>query len=285
MSMSEVYKKEYKILVLQDLCARLPYLTMVQVREQFDDEENDHFMEIHPLTAYDIECLCNGEYSRILPYLRLPSAMTEDERNTLRSIDDFLQIDIYNNLVDGGYKTYDYLNSINVDYRGLIPMGLAIEVTEENNPYKSMKEPSTEEKVESKFRVGDWITNGTSTWKIDSIEDNMYYTNCGGIDCGGDIKSIDEQYHLWTIQDAKDGDVLAWDNSKCIAFFKNIYDEESFNGHGFVGHCTGTFESRLSYHDIEGVHPATKEQSNLLFQKMKESGYRWDKEKLKLEKV
>jgi hypothetical protein len=28
------------------------------------------------------------------------------------------------------------VNSIYIDYRGLIPKGLAIEVTEENNPYK-----------------------------------------------------------------------------------------------------------------------------------------------------
>lgn len=32
-------------------------------------------------------------------------------------------------------ESFDYLTSIHIDYRGLIPMGLAIEVTEENNPY------------------------------------------------------------------------------------------------------------------------------------------------------
>ena len=30
----------------------------------------------------------------------------------------------------------DYLNSIHIDYRGLIPIGLAIAITKENNPYK-----------------------------------------------------------------------------------------------------------------------------------------------------
>ena len=30
----------------------------------------------------------------------------------------------------------DWLNKHHFDYRGLIPLGLAIEVTEENNPYK-----------------------------------------------------------------------------------------------------------------------------------------------------
>lgn len=84
---------------------------------------------------------------------------------------------------------------------------------------------------------------------------------------------------LWTIQDAEDGDVLAWDNSKCIALFKNIYNKESFNSYGLVGHWTQIFENRIGYHDIKGVHPATKEQRDLFFQKMKEAGYEWDAEK------
>lgn len=33
-------------------------------------------------------------------------------------------------------EALDYLNSIHVDYRELIEKGLAIEVTDENNPYK-----------------------------------------------------------------------------------------------------------------------------------------------------
>lgn len=92
-------------------------------------------------------------------------------------------------------------------------------------------------------------------------------------------------FRPWTIQDAKDGDVLAWDDSKCIALFKNIYDEDSFNSYGFVGGCTGTFESRQSYHDIEGAHPATKEQRDILFQKMKEACYEWDADKKELRKI
>ena len=70
-----------------------------------------------------------------------------------------------------------------------------------------------------------------------------------------------------------------------ITLFKNIYDEDSFNSYGFVGHCTDTFESRQSYHDIEGAHPASKEQRDLLFQKMKEAGYEWDAEKKELKKI
>ena len=140
------------------------------------------------------------------------------------------------------------------------------------------------DKVEPNFKVGDWVV--TSYGKVNQVVSvDKYgdgYTLNDGVYFSG---SWCDMYHLWTIQDAKDGDVLAWDDSKCIALFKNIYDEDSFNSYGFVGGCTGTFESRQSYHDIEGAHPATKEQRDILFQKMHEAGYEWDAEKKELIKI
>ena len=138
------------------------------------------------------------------------------------------------------------------------------------------------DKVESNFKVGDWVVYcNDDVDLITGIEENGYCINNSGyipFICASDIR-------LWTIQDAKDGDVLAWDDSKCIALFKNIYDEDSFNSYGFVGCCTGTFESRQSYHDIEGAHPATKEQRDLLFKKIHEAGYEWDADKKELRKI
>ena len=145
----------------------------------------------------------------------------------------------------------------------------------------------TAEKVEPKFHEGDWVF----------IEEVEGYKN-GPFQ----IKTVDsfgygfEEYHTipfmyenliskWTIKDAKNGDVLSWDDNKCIAIFKNIYDENSFNSYGFVGHCTDKFESRQSYHDIEGAHLATKEQCDLLLQKMHEAGYEIDTEKKELKKI
>ena len=66
-----------------------------------------------------------GEY--IKPYLRPMSSMTDEENKKLD------EIWIKHTIEEGA----DYLNSIHVDYRGLIEKGLAIAVTEENNPYKS----------------------------------------------------------------------------------------------------------------------------------------------------
>ena len=163
---------------------------------------------------------------------------------------------------------------------------------------KSILEAIKEEKVDNAnkefvdkgYEDGDWVVNNnggsqfyqviTRSWpdsKIKGAEDNLeLFINTA---------TLDKQYHLWTIRDAKDGDVLVWDDSKCIALFKNVYDEDNFNSYGFIGHCTGKFEVSPNYHSIEGAHPASKEQRDLLFQKMEEKGYEWDAKKKELKKI
>ena len=134
-----------------------------------------------------------------------------------------------------------------------------------------------------KFKVGDWVTNGLCAWRIDSIDEDMYYTNHRGIDCGGDIKSIDEEYHIWTIQDAKDGDVLAEDT--CTFIIKELNHDLTAEIYCCL-YDDGDFElnSNLGFDDT-CTYPATKEQRDLLFQKMEESGYEWDADKKELKIV
>ena len=142
-------------------------------------------------------------------------------------------------------------------------------------------EQKSTNKVEPKFKVGDWLQyRNAKPFFVEEITKQGYVNGESCLPF-----NWENEIHLWTIEDAKDGDVLAWDDSKCITLFKNIYDEDSFNSHGFVGHCTSVFESTLSYHDIKGAHPATKEQCDLLFSKMKEAGYEWDVEKKELRKI
>ena len=143
-------------------------------------------------------------------------------------------------------------------------------------------EENPTDKVEPKFKVGDWITNGaTNPTQISSIKDGMYFTHNDTI--GGDVESIDKEYHLWTIQDAKDGDVLAYKND--IVIFK----ENSYNPNDKSG-CMFVYCSCNNFYEIGGINPtvykpATKEQRDLLFQKMKEAGYEWDAEKKELKKI
>ena len=133
-----------------------------------------------------------------------------------------------------------------------------------------------------KFKVGDWVLNDICLpIQIVSIESDMYVFNDGS---AISISFIDENYHLWTIQDAKAGDVLA---TSAGAFI--------YNGNNGGGSCPGSycgintlgeFKTGVETHWTgKKVYPATKEQRDLLFQKMKEAGYEFDFEKKELKKI
>ena len=91
----------------------------------------------------------------------------------------------------------------------------------------------------------------------------------------------------WTIQDAKDGDVIFYDDGwTCI--FKRIH------GIWFSSYCfitsDGEFHTAYETHAVDSTingnaHPATKEQRDILFQKIKEAGYKWNPETKTLEKL
>lgn len=126
--------QEDKELLLKDLCARLPY----NVIGKFDQPFAKLTFE-KQLTADDIPSIFSG-LSFFIPYLRRLSSMTEEEKEEYSSIvfkHEFYNGDEENILY---YDDFDYLmdwlNKHHFDYRGLIDKGLAIEVTEDNNPYK-----------------------------------------------------------------------------------------------------------------------------------------------------
>ena len=136
--------------------------------------------------------------------------------------------------------------------------------------------------VELRFKVGDWVVNKYGyVWHVDSFDKkNCQVSNGEGDDCYFKISKQDE-FHLWTIDDAKDGDVLVCDSKygQQIGIVKRYV--------GKIGGCDMCFKT-YCFVDWEGnfwvgehigsrdIHPATKEQRVLLFQKMKEAGYEWD---------
>ncbi len=138
------------------------------------------------------------------------------------------------------------------------------------------------DKIEPKFKVGDWITDGTSTFQIVKIEDEWYIADDGDKVC---FYVVHQYYHLWTIQDAEDGDVLASDNG-CPFIYKESNDTKA-QFYCCVGitnrFCIGDDTIYCGYK--ESSKPATNKQYDLLFQKMKEAGYEWDAEKKELKKI
>lgn len=150
-------------------------------------------------------------------------------------------------------------------------------------------EQKPDDKVEPKFHKGDFVVDKDGRiFQIERIEKDFSHITYACSLIENPIfwfLYLEREIRKWTIQDAKDGDVLCWDDSKCIALFKNIYDEESFTSYGYVGGRTGTFHTIGSCHDTEGAHPATKEKRDILFEKMHEAGYEWDADKKELKEL
>ena len=143
------------------------------------------------------------------------------------------------------------------------------------------------DKVEPKFKVGDWVVynrndSSREILYVYDIRNSRYYFN-DNIHFSWHVKECDEKCHLWTIQDAKDGDVLSQDS---IPFIFKCWDNNCIVYCGITDF--GLFkvvEDDFSWCNGINVTPATKEQCDLLFQKMKEEGYEWNADKKELKKI
>lgn len=145
---------EEKSLLLQDLCARLPYgLICDRLGKHYPLVDIDIKRELVYLLRddnYVPYSILRGDI--IKPYLRSLSSMTEEEREELehlseeyfgKALDKQIQESFSSNRNESRILEYiassviiDWLNKHHFDYRNLIEKGLAIAVTKENNPYK-----------------------------------------------------------------------------------------------------------------------------------------------------
>lgn len=129
--------QEDKELLLKDLCARLPYGVKVTY-----NISGNHFGTISKICEYKtdynifkVEDGYNvGVYS-IKPYLRPMSSMTEKEK---KEHDFYCGYKPYDENIGESYLTeydmpdyIDFLYEHHLDFRGLIPMGLALEAPED----------------------------------------------------------------------------------------------------------------------------------------------------------
>ena len=146
-------KQEDKELLLKDLCARLPYgvigLYAWKNKKSYDKELTGDLYD-------ELKSSWNStEDSQFLPYLRPMDSMTKEETKELFKEIGFEftcntcgipahynyefaeQIKGIPTITNVEFiKVIDWLNAHHFDFRYLIEKGLAIEVTEENNPYR-----------------------------------------------------------------------------------------------------------------------------------------------------
>ena len=151
---------------------------------------------------------------------------------------------------------------------------------------ENQSEQKPADKVEPKFHEGEWITNDDYTWQIVNITDLDYILQSqNGHIVNDTISYVNEYFHSYTIQDAKDGDVL--ENDISVFIYAKVLCGEPYAYCGvdkfgvFKDNCLKNNWSNR----VDNIHPAIKEKRDLLFQKMKEAGYEWDAEKKKLRKI
>ena len=156
-------------------------------------------------------------------------------------------------------------------------------VGEENLLGKTISNKKTADKVEPKFKVGDCVVV-VDDGRIGRI-----------IACTKDFADVDLEFSClstrvnnirpWTIQDAKSGDVLVYRGEQWVFLYKDRLDNTTFRYYALVSE-KGLMIDDVAYTALpKSITPATKEQRDLLFQKMKEYGYEWDAEKKELKKI
>ena len=176
-----------------------------------------------------------------------------------------------------------------------------------DNEKKGLKtiEQKSADKVETKFKEGDYIVsnidNFLEIWRVINIDKYGYYN----IQCINNPEYdeiyrvpgfvLEQDYRRWTIQDARDGDVLVI--QKTNVTYETIFIFNKIENNRIIQYLhyftTDADEEVCEARSIDGflgfvgttVHPATKEQCDLLFQKMKEAGYEWNSEKRELKKI
>lgn len=182
---------------------------------------------------------------------------------------------------DRGHEPWQIMQVDILDKKYRFKDGYVIHFSQEDNYELAEQKPT--DKVELKFKVGDIITNGEIIGKIDENKNNKYH-GWFGYDKNmcvhySDIPDI-EDWHLWDIQDAKDGDVLI--HNKISFIFMGIEN-------GIVkGICAELSDTILNFGEPEYDNdylPATKEQRDTLMKAMTDAGYTFDFEKKELKKI
>ena len=164
-----------------------------------------------------------------------------------------------------------------------------------NSSNTGKNEQKSADKIEQKFHKGDWITIDKPC-QIINIHDNGNYIvqYCDDEKTHELSKNFCESYfHFWTIQDAKNSDVLSfYSEYKGNKMFQiGIIEKyvgklmDSYNT--FKTYVGMDWDNNLQigrYMGCDDIQPATKEQRDALMKAMNDAEYEWDIENKELKK-
>ena len=164
-----------------------------------------------------------------------------------------------------------------------------------NDGFKKQGEQKLVDKVEPKFREGEWLCeNKVNNYAhfiqilgIVNVQGDDRYRISRDIHKGEDVvefRFVEKYYHKFNISDAKDGDVL---DANGAPFIYKKHDKDYVYFYCGVNLAGEFIEANGidTWNNNNKVYPATKEQRDLLFKKMKEAGYEFDFEKKELKKI
>jgi hypothetical protein len=117
--------QEQKNLLISDLCGRLPYGVKISVEARVETLEGIDMIDY--VVGYS-SWLSSG-IEDVKPYLLPLSSMTEEQKEEHKDLlDNQYSLDANGNL----FTLQDFYCKYHLDYRGLIPMGLAVDATNLN---------------------------------------------------------------------------------------------------------------------------------------------------------
>lgn len=169
--------------------------------------------------------------------------------------------------------------------------------------YEYDNEKKELKKFEPKFNVGDWIVTGDSFGKIvrriDAISFNLIdkvyvVSDENGLIYNNISFDSEHKWHKWTIADVENGDVVVDKSDGTIGIFQSIGHHPDGGSYNDPSYCFlyCRYDDGFFYADFEhgntinsnDLIPATKEQRELLFEKMTQAGWEWNSEKKELSK-
>lgn len=112
--------QEDKELLLKDLCARLPYGVIIQIKDWTVLDAELKIGHINRLQISDVE---------LKPYLFPLSSMTEEQKVIYGDLCYSIIQSLAKNMQSELNELINWLNAHHFDYRGLIEKGLAIDAT------------------------------------------------------------------------------------------------------------------------------------------------------------
>ena len=118
--------QEQKDLLIKDLCARLPYGVKIKLGDNPEVFDLEYRIRFAIMYGYSDKLEDILDITNIKPYLFPLSSMTKEQMKQ------FNETLIGTENLGWSNETFDWLNKNHFDYRGLIPMGLAIDATDKN---------------------------------------------------------------------------------------------------------------------------------------------------------